>query len=128
MCIKAVRRVVEENSQIDLEVTLECVLETLEITMQSNNGSFTNNFFTQINRATIGGPESANVTDIFRAVYIEPVAKNWGRFVPKDWKRYRDDTWDLEDQLETFTGYLNSNVLDNKINSQGKLAKMNWYF
>ena len=49
-----------------------------------------------------------HVTDIFGAVYIDPVAKNGGPFVPKDWKKYRDDTWDLEDhaseqQVETFT-------------------------
>ena len=120
MCINAVKRVVEENPQNDLEIPIECVLEALEITMSSNNGSFANNFFTQVNGATIGGPESASVTDIFGAVYIDPVAKNGGPFVPKEWKRYRDDTWDLEDhvseqQLETFTEYLNSNVLENKI-------------
>ena len=47
-------------------------------------------------------------------------------FVPKDWKRY--DTWDLEDhaneqQLETFTGYLNSNVLENKIKFTRETSK-----
>ena len=72
------RKVTEENPQIDLEVSLECVLEVLEITMSSNNGSFANNFFTQVNGALIGGPESASVTDIFGAVYIDPVAKNGG--------------------------------------------------
>ena len=30
--------------------------------MSSNNGKFANNFFTQINGATIGGPESASIT------------------------------------------------------------------
>ena len=56
MCINAVKRVVEENPQTDLEVPIECVLEALEITMSSNNGSFANNFFTQVNGATTGGP------------------------------------------------------------------------
>ena len=124
------KRVVEENPQIDLEVPFECVLEALEITMSSKNGSFANNFFTQVNGATIGGPESASVTDIFGDVYIDPVAKNGGPFVPKEWKRYRDDTWDLEDhvseqQPETFTEYLNSNVLENEIKFTRKLVKMN---
>ena len=128
MCINSVRKVIEENPQIDLEVPLECVLEALEITMSSNNGSFANNFFTQFNGATIGGPESASVTDIFGAVYIDPVAKNGGSFVPKDWKRYRNDTWDLEDhvseqQLETFAGYLNSNVFENKIKFTRETSK-----
>ena len=80
MCINAVKRVVEENPQIDLEVPIEFVLEALEITMSSNNGSFANNFFTQVNGATIEGPESASVTDIFGAVYIDLVAKNGGAF------------------------------------------------
>ena len=97
MCINAVRRVAEENPQIDIEV-LECVLEALEITMSSNNGSFANNFFTQINGATIGGPQSASVTDITNDVCrfsrdhvvecsertvsscLEPVCLCWRRF------------------------------------------------
>ena len=41
-------------------------------------------------------------------------------FIPSDWKRYRDDTWDIEEnvegeQLEEFTRYLNSEVLRDKI-------------
>ena len=78
MCINAVRRVVEENPQIDLEVPLQCVLEALEIIMSPNNWRFANNFFTQINGVMIGGPESASVTDIFGAMYIDPVTKNGG--------------------------------------------------
>ena len=74
----SVRKVVEENLQLDLGVPIECVLEALEITMSSNNGKFANNFFTQINGASIGGPESTSVTDIFRAVYIDPVRKKGG--------------------------------------------------
>ena len=76
MCIKAVRKVAEENQQMDLGVPVDCVLEALEITMSSNNGKFENNFFTQIYGATIGGPESASVTDIFGEVYIDAVPKH----------------------------------------------------
>ena len=79
-----------------------------------------NNFLTHTNRATIGEPESASVTDIFGAVYIDPVAEKGGPFAPKDWKRYRDDIWDLEEnvtdtQLHEFTEYVNSSFLQNKI-------------
>ena len=74
MCTEAVREVVEDNQKLDLGVPVECVLEALEITMSTTNGKFVNNFFTPINGATIGGPESASVTDIFRAVYVDPVA------------------------------------------------------
>ena len=77
---------VGENQQLDLGVPAECVLEALEITMSSNIAKFASNFFTDINGTTIGGPESANVMDIFGA------AKKWGPVVPTDWKRYRDNT------------------------------------
>ena len=120
MCIETVRKVVEENQHLDLGVPVECVLEALEITMSSNNGKFANNFFTQINGATIGGPESASVTDIFGAVYIDPVAKSGGPIVPTDWKRHRDDTFNIEENTEdqilnSFTEYLNLNILEDKI-------------
>ena len=58
--------------------------------MSSNNESFASNFLTRINRAKMGGPELASVTDIFGAVYIDPVAKNGSPFVPKDGKRYQN--------------------------------------
>ena len=43
-----------------------------------------------------------------------------GPIVPTDWKRYRDDTFDIEENTEdqilnSFTEYLNSNILENKI-------------
>ena len=72
MCIKAVEKVVTQHPEHVLEVPLDCVLEALRITMSTNTGKFGNRFYTQINGATIGGPESASVTDIFDAVYIDP--------------------------------------------------------
>ena len=47
MCINAVKRVVEENPQIDLEVPIECVLEALEITISSQRVS---NYITSIEK------------------------------------------------------------------------------
>ena len=72
------------------------------------------------NGATIGGPESVSVTDIFGPIFIDPIAKAGGPFIPSDWKRYRDDTWDIEEnvegeQLEEFPRYLNSEVLRDEI-------------
>ena len=88
--------------------------------MSSNNTKFEGRFSTQSNGATIGGSKSASVTDIFGAILIDPVAKAGGPFIPSDWKRYRDDTWDMEEnvegeELEEFTRYLNSEVLRDKI-------------
>ena len=92
-----------------------------------------NNFFIQTNGAAVGGPEPASVTDIFGGVYIDPVAKKGGPFAPKDWKRYRDDTWDLgenvtETQLHKFTEYMNLSVPQNKINFTTETSKHDLVF
>ena len=73
--------------------------------MSSDNTKFGGRFFTQSNGATMGGgggggAESASVTDIFGAIFIDPVAKAGAPFIPSDWKRYRDDTWDIEENVE----------------------------
>ena len=121
MCIEAIKRVLQTYPHIDLKVPTESIIEALEITMSSNNTKFEGTFFTQSNGATIGGPESASVTDIFGAIFIDPAAnRSSSGFIPSDWKRYRDDTWDTEEnvegeQLEEFTRYLNSEVLRDKI-------------
>ena len=103
-----------------LEVPVECILEALKITMTSNNGEFLKRHFTLINGSTTGGPASASVTDIFGAVFIDPVAKEGGSLIPGDWKRYQDDTWDIEENvnekdLVQFTEYMNAKVLKDKI-------------
>ena len=71
MCIQAVREAIDkwgENSSPNMK---ECVCEALEITMSSNNGEIDNKHFTQIQGATIGGPDSASVTDIFGGRFID---------------------------------------------------------
>ena len=124
MCIEAIKRVLQTYAHIDLKVPTESIIEALEITMSSNNTKFEGRFFTQSNGATIegggGGAESASVTDIFVAIFIDPVAKAGGSFISSDWKRYGDDTWDIEEnvegeQLVEFTRYLNSEVLRDDI-------------
>ena len=75
MCIEAIKRVLQTYPDIDPKVPTESIIEALEITMSSNNTKFEGRFFTQSNGATIGGPESASVTDIFGAIFIDPVAK-----------------------------------------------------
>ena len=97
--------------------------------MTSNNGEFLKRHFTQINGATIGGPASASVTDIIEAVFIDPVAKEGVLFIPGEWKRYRDDTWDIEENvnekdLVKFTEYMNAKVLKDKIKSYLNIVKL----
>ena len=53
-------------------------------------------------------------------VFIAPVAKEGSPLIPGDWKRYRDDTWDIkenvnEKDLVQFTEYMNAKVLKDKI-------------
>ena len=53
-------------------------------------------------------------------VFIDPVAKEGGPLTPEDWKRYQDDTWDIEENvnkkdLVQFTEYMNAKVLKDKI-------------
>ena len=43
--------------------------------MTGNNGSIAGQFFMQIDGATIGGPDSASITDIFGGQFIDPVAE-----------------------------------------------------
>ena len=88
---------------------IECIKEALAITMLSNNGTFNSTFFTQVNGATIAGPESASTTDIFGAIHIVTVAREGdGSLIPQDWKRHRDDTYDTNinctgEIIENFT-------------------------
>ena len=53
-------------------------------------------------------------------MFIDPVAKEGGLLIPEDWKWYRDDTWDMEENvnekdLVQFTEYMNAKVLKDKI-------------
>ena len=122
-CTEAVKKVLETNvNEYSLYSSLiECIQEALAITMSSNNDTFNSKFFTQVNGATIGGPESASTTDIFGAIHIDTLAREGdGALIPEDWKRYRDDTFDIDtnctgEMTENFIKYLNNTVLPGKI-------------
>ena len=73
----------------------QCITEALAITMSSNNGEVEGHHFIQLDGATIGGPESASVKDIFGGKFIEPIVKSGEPLEPKFWKRYRDDSFDI---------------------------------
>ena len=98
----------------------ECILEDIGITMTSNSTKFSNTFFTQIDGATIGSPDSGSITDIFGAVntdkkFIEEFPRK-----PDNCKRYRDDTIDVcknttDKEQQEITGWMNSNVYQDKI-------------
>ena len=61
------------------------------------------------------------------------MAERGGPFAPTEWKRYRDDTWDLEEevtepQLHEFTEYMNSSVLQNNIKFTMETSKQDLVF
>ena len=122
-CIEAVKKVLKTNAkEYSLDSSLiECIQEVLAITMSSNSGTFNGKFFTQVNGATIEGPESASTTDIFGAIHTGTVAREGdGSLLLQDWKRYRDETFDINTNctgeiIENFTKYLNKTVLPGKI-------------
>ena len=56
-----------------------------------------------------------------------------GPIVPTDWKRYRDDTFNIEENTEdqilnSFTEYLNSNILENKIKFTMETSSQELFF
>ena len=112
--MRAVKRILDERGTNLPQNSKNCILEALSITMSSYNGQFLGELFTQTDGATIGGPESASVTDIFGAVYIDEMARQGNEHLqPSDWRRYRDDTWDIEedcddDSAKRFTGICTS--------------------
>ena len=80
---------------------MECILEALEVTMSSNNGNLLDRNFTQISGATIEDPDLASVTYIFGAIYIDRVVDEGNsQLHPSDWKRYRDEGWDIEEECD----------------------------
>ena len=70
--IETVKKVLETNAnEYSLDGSLtECIKEALAITMSLNNGTFNGKFFTQVNGATIGGPERSQPAQrIFLELY-----------------------------------------------------------
>ena len=102
LSIEGVRKALDKWKPRWSKSRKECICEAVEITMTSNNGCIAGQFFTQIDGAIIGGPDSASITDIFRGQFIDPVAERGMKtnaeeiLKPLDWSRYRDDTFDIE--------------------------------
>ena len=67
-CIEAIRLLLNQRT-IECPST-ECVLEAVSIIMSSNSAHFSNRYFTQIDGATIGSPDSGSVADVYGAIHI----------------------------------------------------------
>ena len=73
----------------------QCILNALTITMTSNTCNFKDRHLAQIDGATIGGPESASVNDIYGVVLINSKIEENIINEDEDWKRYRDDSFSI---------------------------------
>ena len=62
-CLKGIEQVLGEDECCS-ESYIQCIVEAVRLTMTSNNCSFLGRHFTQIDGATIGGPDAGSVTDI----------------------------------------------------------------
>ena len=118
-CLKGIEQVLGEDECCS-ESYIQCIVEAVRLTMTSNNCSFLGRHFTQIDGATIGGPDAGSVTDLFGAIYIDKVIQEECPFDVEEYKRYRDDTADINtnntiEQQKVITDWLNENVYKGKI-------------
>ena len=89
----------------------ECILEAVEICLESNNCQFDNNNYVQQHGTAMGPKNACSYADLAMGV-IDHKAKFEGTIKPMLWLRYRDDIFDLWTQgvekLLEFTNYINS--------------------
>ena len=80
--------------------------------MTSNTCNFIGRHFTQIDGATISGPESASVNDTYGAVFINSKIEENIINEDEDWKRYRDDSFSIsfenakKEKLKKLNGWM----------------------
>ena len=91
MCVKAVQKILNHNPELD-QNQKECIKEAVEITMTRNNCCFLGKHYTQVDGATIGGPSSGSITDIYGAEYIDNIVYEVCPYNVQEYRRYRDDT------------------------------------
>ena len=78
-------------------------------------------YFMQIDGANIGGPESANVTDIYGAVFIGSKSEENIVNEDEDWKQYRNDSFSIslrtckEREIDEWMKWMNENIVKDKI-------------
>ena len=118
MCLKAVGQLLDTRKENIPEK--QCILDALAITMTNNSCNFMAKYFTQVDGATFGGPESASITDIYGAAFIySKIEENIINEI-EDWKRYRDDSFSIslqtskERDIEK-TEWMNNNIVKDKI-------------
>ena len=96
-------------------------MEAVSITMSSNTAYFTDRYFTQISRATIGSPDSGSaLTDIYGAIHIDTKLIENAPIKPQNYKRYSDNTLDVcrnssKEEQKQITDWINENISKDRI-------------
>ena len=117
-CIQAIKILLDTRTyQIPSK---ECILEAVDITMSSNTAHFCNRYFTQIDGATIGSPNSVSITDIYGAIHTDKKFIDESPVKPQNYKRYRDDTVDIcknssKQEQNKIADWMNENICKDKI-------------
>ena len=93
MCLKTVQKLLDTSCQS--YPRKECILDAFVVILTSNTCNFTGRSFTQTDGATIGGPESESVTDIFGAAFMNSKVQDNLTSGHGDWKRYRDESYSV---------------------------------
>ena len=126
MCLDAVKTVLQGEQRSQEEI--ECILDAVSITMSTNHCEFLKNFYTQVNGATIGGPDSGSVTDIYGGIHIDKKILEDCPIDQTNYKRYRDDTANVEpdsteEEQQQVTEWLNANIYPGKIKFECKTSR-----
>ena len=111
---RLLKKVLSESEEIIISDN-NCILKAIELTMTSNNSSFLGKHFTQIDGFTIGGPNAGSVTDIYGAEYIDKIMYEECPFDIEEYKRYRDDTFDVSTNTSIEEQHLINEWLNNKV-------------
>ena len=113
--IESVKQVL--NLRHDCNPPTSCLVEALQICLESNNSWFNNKHYLQIDGTAQGPHMSCSYADIVMAKYDKEAMDYYSP--PEIWKRFRDDVFMVwtqsEDELTTFETYMNS------IDSTGKI-------
>ena len=107
--ISAVRKALDSRS--DKFPSTDCIVEAIEICLQTNNCQFSGKNFVQKHGTAMGPKNACSYADLAMGL-IDEKAKSEGAVKPMLWWRYRDDVFDIWPhglpKLLEFTEYINS--------------------
>ena len=107
--VKAVRKALD--SRKNKVPSTECIVEAVEICLDSNNSEFFGNHYIQQHGTAMGPKNACSYADLAMGE-IDILAKEGGPVKPNLWFRYRDDVVDVwthgEEKLQEFTNYINA--------------------